>query len=200
MTWEMFYLICFGIGLGLSVLSFAGGLHHQFHFGGHGHLHSAAHRGNSTSPINGFTLTAFLCWFGAAGYLLVRYGGLVASLVFLLSAASGICGAALIFWFLVKVLLPHEKVLTAEETEMAGVIGKVSGVIRKDGTGEIIFSQNGARHSSPARSETGEPISREVEVVVMRYERGVAFVRPWEEISGGESLLTADPHPGRANQ
>ena len=25
--------------------------------------------------MNGFTLTAFLCWFGGAGYLLERYGG-----------------------------------------------------------------------------------------------------------------------------
>jgi hypothetical protein len=29
----------------------------------------------------------------------------------------------LIFWFLAKVLAPHDKALTAEETEMTGVIG-----------------------------------------------------------------------------
>ena len=61
----------------------------------------------------------------------------------------------LIFWFLAKVLAPHDQALTAEETEMTGVIGRVSGTIRGEGTGEILFSQNGARRSSPARSETG---------------------------------------------
>ncbi len=61
----------------------------------------------------------------------------------------------LIFWFLAKVLLPHDKSLTAEETEMTGVMGRVSGTIRGDGTGEILFSQNGARRSSPARSDKG---------------------------------------------
>jgi hypothetical protein len=29
-----------------------------------------------------------------------------------------------------------------------------------------------------------------MEVVVMRYERGVAYVRRWDEVSGGESLST----------
>ena len=94
----------------------------------------------------------------------------------------------LIFWFLAKVLAPHDKALTAEETEMTGVIGRVSGTIRGDGTGEILYSQNGARRSSPARSDNGQPIARDTEVVVMRYERGVVYVRRWDEISGGESL------------
>jgi hypothetical protein len=205
MNWEMFYLICFGIGLTLSVLSYVGGFHHSFHFGGHGsahsfHLHMGGHRANGVSPVNGFTLTAFLCWFGGAGYLLVHYGGFVMPVVLLLATASGLCGAALIFWFLAKVLMPHDHPLTAEETEMLGVLGRVSGAIRENGTGEILFSQNGARRSSPARSESGKPIARDVEVVVMRYERGIAFVRPWEEISGGESVVTGDHHTSHANE
>ena len=28
MTWETFYLICFGVGLALTALSLAGGFHH----------------------------------------------------------------------------------------------------------------------------------------------------------------------------
>jgi hypothetical protein len=192
MTWETFYLICFGIGLALTALSLAsGGLHHHWHFGFHhaahsGHAHTSGNRG--VSPVNGFTLTAFLCWFGGAGYLLERYGGLVTPVILALSLLSGLAGGLLIFWFLAKVLAPHDKSLTAEETEMTGVIGRVSGTIRSDGTGEILFSQNGARRSSPARSDNGEPIERNIEVVVMRYERGVAYVRRWDEISGGESL------------
>lgn len=194
MTWEIFYLSCFAIGLGLSVLSFAGGLHHSFHFHfGHGAGHGGGlhgTNGSELSPINGFTLTAFLCWFGGTGYLLVRYGGFLVPIVLVLSTLSGLCGGLLIFWFLARVLLPHEKALTAEDTEMLGVIGKVSGTIRADGTGEILFSQTGARRSSPARSDTGAALPRDIEVVVMRYERGIAYVRPWDEISAG--VLTSD--------
>jgi hypothetical protein len=193
MTWEIFYLICFAVGLALTVLSLAGGLHHHMHFG----LHRVAHTGHAPgaggrgiSPVNGFTLTAFLCWFGGAGYLLERYGAFVTPLILALATLSGLAGGMLIFWFLAKVLLPHDKSLTAEETEMTGVIGRVSGTIRGDGTGEILFSQNGARRSSPARSDNGQPIARDMEVVVMRYERGIAYVRRWDEVSGGESLST----------
>jgi membrane protein implicated in regulation of membrane protease activity len=150
--------------------------------------------------VNGFTLTAFLCWFGGAGYLLERYGALVTPLILALATLSGLAGGMLIFWFLAKVLLPHDKSLTAEETEMTGVIGRVSGTIRGDGTGEILFSQNGARRSSPARSDNGQPISRDMEVVVMRYERGIAYVRRWDEISGGESLSTDASRIERAQQ
>jgi hypothetical protein len=189
-TWEIFYLICFGIGLAFTVLSFAGGFHHHIHFSLHrvGHAgvtHGAGSRG--MAPVNGFTLTAFLCWFGGAGYLLERYGGFMAPVILAFALLSGLAGSMLIFWFLAKVLVPHDKALMAEDTEMTGVIGRVSGTIRTDGTGEIMYSQNGARRASPARSDTGEPIARDMEVVVMRYERGVAYVRRWDEISGGES-------------
>ena len=201
MTWEIFYLICFAIGLALTGLSLAGGLHHHWHFGLHraapiGHARARGSRG--VSPLNGFTLTAFLCWFGGTGYLLQRYGGLVTPLILAFAMLSGLAGGMLIFWFLAKVLAPHDKALTAEETEMAGVIGRVSGTIRGDGTGEILYSQNGARRSSPARSENRQPIARDTEVVVMRYERGIAYVRRWDEISGGESLSTDAPRIGGA--
>ena len=208
MSWELFYLICFGVGLALAVLSFAGGLHHP-HFGmrggmrggGAGHAAGSAHAGpargtGGISALNGFTLTAFLCWFGGTGYLLERYGVLGVLLILPLAILGGLAGAALIFFFLAKVLLPHDRPLTAEETEMTGVIGRVSATIREHGarergTGEIIYSQNGVRRSSPARSESGEAIPRDVEVVVLRYERGIAYVRRWDEISGGD-LPSAD--------
>ncbi len=191
MNWETFYLICFGVGLVLAVISFAGGFHHHLHFSLHrlahfGHGHVAGNRG--MGPVNGFTLTAFLCWFGGAGFLLERYGGFLAPVILAIAILTGLAGGALIFWFLAKVLAPHDRPLTAQDTEMTGVIGRVSGTIRSEGIGEILYSQNGARRSSPARSDNGEPIARDLEVVVMRYERGVAYVRLWDEISGGESL------------
>lgn len=191
MTWEGFYLFCFALGLCLSAIAFVGGFSH-FHIG-HMHLHlgkaghvqtGASHGGNSNavSPINGFTLVIFLCWFGGAGYLLERYGGFVVPMVLLLSTIAGIAGASALFWFMAHVLTPHEHALTAEETATIGMLGRVSGVIRDHGTGEILFSQNGSRRFAAARSENGLPIPRDVEVVVMRYEQGIAWVRRWDEV------------------
>jgi membrane protein implicated in regulation of membrane protease activity len=193
MTMETFYLICFGVGLVLSVAFFLGGFAHlhlgHFHFG-----HSAlAHHGTGAhvsgsrglSAINGFTITAFLCWFGGVGYLLHRYSIFVATLVLLLSVVSGVFGAALLWVILFKVLLPRERVLNSEDTEMTGVLAKVSDSIRSNGgIGEILFLQTGARRSSAARSDDGRTIERGTEVVVIRYERGIAYVRPWAELEG----------------
>ncbi|HVW77133.1 MAG TPA: hypothetical protein VHB45_05930 [Alloacidobacterium sp.] len=191
MTWEGFYLFCFATGLCLSAIAFVGGLSH-FHLG---HLHFHAHGGyghgsgahgnpNSISPINGFTLVIFLCWFGGAGYLLQRYGGFMVPVVLMLSMIAGIAGATALFWFMAHVLAPHEHAMTAEETATIGMLGRVSGAIRDHGTGEILFSQNGVRRFAAARSENGLPIPRDIEVVVMRYEQGIAWVRRWDEVAG----------------
>jgi membrane protein implicated in regulation of membrane protease activity len=184
---ETVYLICFILGLVLSVLSFAGGLSHlhlgHFHIShpAHAHTHTGTHGPYS---VNGFTITAFLCWFGAAGYLLYHFSSLIALTILLLSIFSGVAGATLLWAILFKLLLPRERVLTAEETEMPGVIAQVSDSIRDNGgIGEIIFSQTGARRATAARSEDGSPIQRGTEVVVIRYERGVAYVRPFDDFS-----------------
>ena len=188
MTWEGFYLFCFALGLCLSAIAFVGGFSH-FHIG-HLHMHhaGAGHgqggNGQSISPINGFTLMIFLCWFGGTGYLLERYGGFVVPVVLVLSSLAGVAGAAAIFWFLARVLLPHERALTAEETATAGMIARVSAAIRDHGTGEILFTQNGGRKFAAARSENGLPIPRDTEVVVMRYEQGITWVRRWDEVAG----------------
>lgn len=191
---EDWYLVCFGIGLVMCLLAFVGGFGHlslshfhggHFHFG-HPHMaHGASAQSNAgISPLNGFTLMAFLCWFGGAGYLLRRFTGVWSLGVFGLAVVSGLIGAAIIFWFLARVLLPHERVLTAEETEMTGVLARVSSAIREGGTGEIAFSQGGARRAAAARSDAGVAIARDIEVVVLRYERGIAYVRPWSELEG----------------
>jgi membrane protein implicated in regulation of membrane protease activity len=138
--------------------------------------------GSPTIPWwNGFSLMIFLCWFGAAGYLLTRFGGFVAGAVVALAVVCGVAGGTIIFLFMTKVLLPHEHYLTADETEVAGVVGRVSSPIRQGGTGEIVYEQLGARRSAPARSEDGAPLQNDEEVYVVRYEEGIAYVRRWED-------------------
>ena len=124
----------------------------------------------------------FLCWFGAAGYLLTRYGSFVAGVVVVLAALCGLAGGAIVFLFLVKVMLPHERELTADETDVVGVVGRVSSAIRAGRTGEIVYEQLGARRSAAARAEDGEPFEKNEEVFVVRYEKGIAYVRRWEEL------------------
>lgn len=195
--WEGFYFACFVAGLLLSILSLVGGMGHiHWHFhgfhGAHGvhlpHGHGVGQSGSSSSGSatipwwNAFSVMVFLCWFGAAGYLMTRYGTLVASAVFALAAVCGLAGGAVVFWFLARVLMQHERELTADETAVAGAVGRVSATIRAGGTGEILYEQLGARRSVPARAEEGQPIPRGEEVFVVRYEKGIAYVRRWEDL------------------
>lgn len=190
MTMDTFYLICFGVGLVLSVASVVGGFAHlhlgRFHLGHSAHVHHGAGghgQARGLAAVNGFTITAFLCWFGGAGYLLHHYSIFIAPLVLLLSVVSGVFGSALLWAILFKVLLPRERILSSEDTEMTGILAQVSDSIRSDGgIGEILFLQTGARRSSAARSDDGRTIERGTEVVVIRYERGIAYVRPWAEL------------------
>ena len=81
MTWAMFYLVCFLIGVTLSVVSFlSGSFHlpqvhvHVPHIGGHvAGGAQAAGTGAEMPFLNFGTIAAFLAWFGGTGYLLTRY-------------------------------------------------------------------------------------------------------------------------------
>ena len=217
MTWADFYLICFAVGFAFSFLSYlSGGLKlHIPHvpdgawhppvsgghasaphapLGGHG-SHAAAHASAGgtaqISAFNSFTVAAFLAWFGGTGFLLTRYSTLWFVFGLLLATGAGLVGASVVFLFLSKFLLAHEKPMDQGDYEMVGVLGRISSSIRAGGTGEIIYSQAGTRHTCGARSDDGSAMAKGEEVVVTRYEKGLAYVRRWEEMAGEESASSA---------
>jgi hypothetical protein len=104
-----------------------------------------------------------------------------------IALASGLIGGGIVFLFLSKVLTSEEEDMDPADYEMVGVLGRMSISIREGGTGELIYSQAGTRRVCGARSESGAPIAKGVEVVVTRYDRGIAYVRPWTEMSGEEA-------------
>lgn len=204
MTWADFYLICFIVGLLLSVLAFIFGdmhMHIQLPFDIHfGHFEiGAAHAqgpvgngGMGQMPaINFGTITAFLAWFGGIGYLLTRHSHLYAFGALTLAGLGGLVGASTVFVLLSKILMRHEQNLDPGDYDMVGVLGRISSSIAEGGTGEIVYSQEGTRHTCGARSETGSSIAKGTEVIVTKYERGIAYVRPWEELAGTGSDAVA---------
>lgn len=214
MTWSDFYLICFAVGFLLSAVSFiAGSLHWHLHLphlphggmhipaGGAGHGPAAGHatassgtaaqagvtksaKGADVSPFNFITLTAFLAWFGGTGFLITRFSSIWSALGLLISAAAGCIGAGIVFLFMSRVLMHPEENMDDADYEMVGVLGRTSLPIRAGGTGEIIYSQAGTRRTCGARSDDGGTIDKGAEIVVTRYEKGIAYVRLWEEMSG----------------
>ena len=148
--------------------------------------HAAGTQGGRSgmSPFNFVTLTAFLAWFGGTGYLLTRYSTVWVGMGLLLSVFSGLLGGGIIFMFLSKVLMSDGENMNAADYEMVGVLGRVTSSIREGGTGEILYSQVGTRRVCGARSEDGSAIAKDTEVVVTRYEKGIAYVQLWSEMSG----------------
>jgi hypothetical protein len=139
---------------------------------------------SGVSPFNFVTLTAFLAWFGGTGYLLTRYSGIWVGFGLLASVISGLTGGAIVFLFLSRVLISDDENMDPADYEMVGVLGRVSSSIREGGTGEMIYTQMGTRRVCGARSDDSSAIAKGTEVVVTRYEKGIAYVRLWSEMSG----------------
>ena len=187
MTWAELYLICFLVGFGLSVLALLAG--------------SVARapaaparaprdpRARTRTPardglpwFNFGTIAAFLAWFGGTGYLLQHYY----SVWFVVTLGSGDPerdrrGGG-------RVSVPGQGVDAPRGVARPGGLRHGRGAREVEqlrsapgGTGELVYSQEGTRRVAGARSEDGAPIPKGSEVIVTRYEKGIAYVRPWED-------------------
>jgi len=119
--------------------------------------------------------------------LLTRYSGVWVGFGLLASIASGLVGGGVVFLFLSRMLISSEENMDPADYEMVGVLGRISSSVRAGGTGEIIYTQMGTRRVCGARSDDGNAIAKGAEVVVTRYEKGIAYVRLWSEMSGEDS-------------
>lgn len=194
MTPAAFFLACFAFGFVLCLVAFLSGsthlhLHPHFHF--HGHAGTAAGapghptgRGKGGSDKFNFgTIAAFLTWFGGTGYILTEWGGFGLLAVVGIALVVGLAGGALIFVFVAKILAGSEQPLDPADFRIPGALGTVSSPVLPGGTGEMIFRQQGRRRGIPIRSDAGNPIPKGKEVVVTRYEDGIAYVREWDELT-----------------
>jgi MFS family permease len=181
MNWESFYLTCFLAGLLMTIASVVfGSLHIHLHVP-HGFHVGAQHRGGQ-SAFSLSSLMMFLTWFGGTGYVMTRYRSATAGLALTAAVIIGFIGGALMYLYMVRVFVAHERPLLEADYDMTGVLGHVSMPIRARGTGELIYTQQGTRRSCGARTEDGSAIERGAEVVVMRYEKGIAYVKRFEEL------------------
>jgi membrane protein implicated in regulation of membrane protease activity len=205
MSWSDFYLFCFMVGFSLSFVSFlAGTVHLHIHVPARWHLpfHVGHHggglrgglrgmrggggkgggaKGGGVSWFNASSVLAFLAWFGGTGYLLTKYSTTTTVLVVSFASVAGVAAGAMVFKFLVKLAGPPDEPLTDDERRVEGSLAIVSMTIREGGTGEIIFPLGGSRRCSGARSADGKAIETGAEVVIEKYEQGIAYVKRWEE-------------------
>jgi hypothetical protein len=190
MTWSDFYLFCFIVGFSLSVLSFlAGAVHIHLPFKMHLPFHAANHDGGGLKAsahipwLNMSTLLAFLAWFGGTGYILSTRSHLVALASLGFAMLAGLSAGWMVFRVMLKLMRGGDSELVEADYRVEGSVGSISVPIRENGTGEVIFSLAGVRRGAGARCEDGKPIEKGAEVVIERYEKGIAYVRRWDEFT-----------------
>lgn len=192
MIWSDFYLLCFIVGFSLSVLSFvAGAVHIHLPFKMHLPFHAAHHGGASGGSkasahipwLNMSTLLAFLAWFGGTGYILSTRSHLVALASLGFAMLAGLIAGWLVFKFMLKLMRGGDSEMNEADYRIEGSVGSISVPIREHGTGEVIFSLGGVRRGAGARCEDGTTIEKGAEVVIEKYEKGIAYVRRWEEFT-----------------
>jgi hypothetical protein len=190
MNWPVIFLGCFVVGFVLSALSLAFGIvDMHVHFPWETHVHvGPAHTGHmhGLGPINFATLTAFIAWFGGAGYLLMTQFRWLTVPALVGAVPVGLTGSAIVFLLMAKVLWsPHENMQLADY-HMVGVLGRLTQPIRAGGIGELVYTQGGTRKSCGATSADGTAIEKGSEVVVTAYERGIASVKRWSDLAEQE--------------
>ena len=190
MNWPLIFLGCFVVGFVLSALSLAFGVvDMHVHFPWETHVHvGPAHTGHmhGLGPINFATITAFVAWFGGAGYLLMAQFRWLTLPALVAAVPVGLTGSAIVFLLMAKVLWsPHENMQLADY-HMVGVLGQLTQPIRAGGIGELVYTQGGTRKSCGATSADGTAIEKGTEVVVTAYERGIASVKRWSDLAEQE--------------
>jgi membrane protein implicated in regulation of membrane protease activity len=167
---------------------------HDFgHDVGHGADHGADHGafGHFSGLFNVSSILAFITWFGGVGYVARNGLGLWTWVAVVLGVAGGLIGASVISWFLIGFLRKNSQEMNPRDWDQIGVIGHVSSSIRPSGYGEIVYEQNGVRQVAAARADGDQAIPRNTEVVVLRVEKGVAIVEPFDSLlARGQEVRT----------
>ncbi len=201
---------------GLGHLSGVDGMGHGAHVGhgadfgygtqaGHGHgadtashdsshNHAASHNeAGGLNWLNFNALIVFVTWFGGAGFVLMALGspGWVAVP---LALVGGILGYFAILLFFSKVLYASQTpFMRSQDYNLTGQVARVSSPIFEGGTGEVIFTKFGTKRSAAARSLHGIAFNKDAQVVILRYENGVAYVEDLDKLlaeAGAEKWST----------
>ncbi len=142
--------------------------------------HGADHMFNVTSIL------AFITWFGGVGYVVRNGTGWNWAIALVIALAAGFAAAWIVKEFIFKVLRAGEDTLNPRDYERVGTLARVTSTIRPGGVGEIVWEHRGTRMVGSARSTTDAVISRGTEVLILKVERGVAIVEPFDGLLTGE--------------
>ena len=151
--------------------------------------------------LNPTTIGLFLLGFGLVGYFFHNLTNVAVSLSLLLAVVGGIVLAAILLFALNRLFANSEGSTELDVVDRTGMLGKVSITIPEKGLGEIIYTSPSGMHKSiPARGLSNQRLERDLEVVVVNYQNGVAEVDTWENFMHEESHATDPTTPDELAQ
>ena len=115
----------------------------------------------------------------------------------MLATASGLVGGGIIFVTLTRYVTPRLTEMRPEDYQVVGTAARISSPIRAGGTGEIVYTLAGTRRSDGARNVSGEALERGAEVVILKVERGIAYVERWDSYASRLGLPPGDADPAK---
>lgn len=167
-----FFWICFGVGVGYTVIAFLLGevvglidFDTDFDIDFHG----------TVSPLKPSVIAAFITVFGGTGLLFVRFLPLYSALP--MAGLSGVAVAFLLYRFIIQPLARAQNTSAVEIQSLVGHTAKVTEKIFQGGYGQITYHVNGNTYSSPAKAEDGGEVKRGASVEIMYIQDNTYFVR-----------------------
>lgn len=128
-------------------------------------------------------LAALMISFGAVGYLLLRNSGLSSLATGMISAASGVAGWVAMSFLMANWALRAVAPSAHDEAEkFQGQLALVVSAISSSSLGSIRYERNGEQHLAPARGLGERDLPGGTEVVIDRFEEGVAVVEDWAAV------------------
>lgn len=172
----MLFLIIFGVGFFLTVITFAIG--ELFDLGGDGAADAGGFDAHP-SPFSSRILFVFITAFGGFGVIGQALGWPVWGSV-TLAVAGGVGVAAGTFFLIVLPLSRQQGSTTVLETDFIESEGEVTAEIPAGGVGRVtvVSTASGARVARPARSVTGERVAFGTLVRVIHAGQGLMTVAP----------------------
>jgi membrane protein implicated in regulation of membrane protease activity len=166
---QSFFLICFGVGAGYTVISFfLSGVISVFDFDTDFDLF-----GGAVSPFKPSVIAAFVTVFGGVGLLTLKFGMFAALSV---SAALGMVIAYAMYRFVIIPLNRAQNTSAVEKQALIGCAAKVTEGIPQGKYGKITYYANGNTYSAPAKSEDGGEIARGAEVKIVYIDKNTYYV------------------------
>lgn len=142
--------------------------------------------------INLTAIVLFLAIFGGVGLLLEDKHELTSIVAAVIAGACGLAGSAAVNRILTTIIA-RERPL--EPVTYTGTVAQVTMPIREGGgTGEIVYTLEGTRRCSGARSDDGRAITKGSEVVIVRYDKGIAYVAAFDETAPATISPTTTSH------